>query len=112
MSGCPGSAPFPDLCRAANDQVRHDAPIRAAAMKEQAGSLGKTVTNKCAKKRVSKKQPKFVSPKVVKSPKVDKQIKEKPLTCPSHKTKEECDKNDCLWGKTNKCSKKRVSKKL
>jgi len=34
----------------------------------------------------------------------------KPLTCPSHKTKEECNLNDCVWGKTNKCSKKRSKK--
>ena len=33
------------------------------------------------------------------------------LKCLSYKTKEECDKYDCLWGKTGKCSKKRISKK-
>ena len=31
----------------------------------------------------------------------------KPAHCPSHKTKEECSQNDCVWGKTNRCSKKR-----
>jgi hypothetical protein len=50
-------------------------------------------------------------PKASMSPKVIKQTNQKTIQCTSHKTKEECDKNDCLWGKTNKCSKKRVSKK-
>lgn len=30
--------------------------------------------------------------------------------CPVHKVKEECEKNNCLWGKTGRCSKKRDPK--
>jgi hypothetical protein len=32
----------------------------------------------------------------------------KPLSCPSHKTKGDCILNDCTWGKTGKCSRKRT----
>jgi hypothetical protein len=28
--------------------------------------------------------------------------------CPSHKSKEDCPQPDCVWGKTNRCSKKRA----
>ena len=31
----------------------------------------------------------------------------RPVSCPSHKSQDICEKNDCLWGKTGKCSKKR-----
>jgi hypothetical protein len=60
---------------------------QAASLRSPASSPPKPQ----AKKRVSKKAA-------------------KPLTCPSHKTKEECNLNDCVWGKTNKCSKKRSKK--
>lgn len=30
--------------------------------------------------------------------------------CPAHKAKEECERNNCLWGKTGRCSKKRDAK--
>ena len=30
------------------------------------------------------------------------------VNCPSHKDKDECVKNHCCWGKTNRCSKKRI----
>lgn len=41
-----------------------------------------------------------------------KKSTKKATHCSSHKTKEECDKYECVWGKTGKCSKKRVSKKI
>jgi hypothetical protein len=31
----------------------------------------------------------------------------KPVSCASYKTKETCPPNECVWGKTNRCSKKR-----
>jgi len=52
------------------------------------------------------------SVKPTKQPNQSTKVKKvKFLPCPSHKTKEDCNRNDCLWGKTNKCSKKRVSRK-
>jgi len=30
--------------------------------------------------------------------------------CPVHKVKEDCERNNCLWGKTGRCSKKRDAK--
>ena len=30
--------------------------------------------------------------------------------CPAYKTEKECNEYDCFWGKTGKCSKKRISK--
>lgn len=56
-------------------------------------------TNRCSKKRSTRKQTKSIS-------------KAKNTNgCPSHKSKDECVKSNCVWGKTNRCSKKRVSKK-
>jgi hypothetical protein len=66
-------------------------------------------------KHVSAKLPKKMVKLPKKSTKPSKQLKHskkvKFLACTFHKTKEDCDKHGCLWGKTNKCSKKRVSKK-
>ena len=54
-------------------------------------------TNRCSKKRSTKKIPKS-------------KAKTTTHTCPSHKDKNECIKNNCVWGKTNRCSKKRGQK--
>jgi hypothetical protein len=59
-------------------------------------------TNRCSKKRSSRKQAKSKSKSKSKS--------NANVNCPSHKDKDECVKNNCVWGKTNRCSKKRVSK--
>ncbi len=40
------------------------------------------------------------------------QLSKKNIKCSTHPTKKECDKYDCLWGKTGKCSKKRIPGKL
>jgi hypothetical protein len=53
-------------------------------------------TNRCSKKRSTKKQPKT------------KSKSKSNVNCPSHKDKDECVKNHCCWGKTNRCSKKRI----
>lgn len=56
-------------------------------------------------------------PPKIKQLKKSKQSKQsiknkKDIHCPFYKTKEECGgKYECVWGKTGKCSKKRVSKK-
>lgn len=60
-------------------------------------------TNRCSKKRSTKKQPKSKSKTTAKS-------SANTHACPSHKDKNECVKNNCVWGKTNRCSKKRVTK--
>jgi hypothetical protein len=60
-------------------------------------------TNRCSKKRSTKKQPKTKSKTTAKS-------SANTHACPSHKDKNECVKNNCVWGKTNRCSKKRVTK--
>ena len=65
-------------------------------------------------KKSAKQPKKLVKPakksvKPTKQPKQSKKVKF--LPCPSHKTKEDCNRNDCFWGKTNKCSTKRVSRK-
>ena len=64
-------------------------------------------TNKCAKKRISKKQPK-VSQKPNPQPNEIEPIMEKPVQCISFKTSEDCGKNEiCSWSsKSNKCNKK------
>jgi hypothetical protein len=59
-------------------------------------------TNRCSKKRSSRKQ----TTSKLKS----KSKSNANANCPSHKDKDECVKNNCVWGKTNRCSKKRVSK--
>lgn len=47
------------------------------------------------------------------SPNKTRKVASKPsqqVNCPSHKTQAECPPSDCVWGKTGKCSKKRVKK--
>jgi len=61
-------------------------------------------------KRVSGKSHIFVVLPEVKQFKKSKHSTKKTIHCPYYKTKEECDKYECVWGKTGKCSKKRVSK--
>ena len=53
-------------------------------------------TNRCSKKRSTRKQTKT------------KTKSKSNVNCPSHKDKDECVKNHCCWGKTNRCSKKRI----
>lgn len=55
-------------------------------------------TNRCSKKRSTRKQTKTKTKTKSKSN----------VNCPSHKDKDECIKNHCCWGKTNRCSKKRI----
>jgi hypothetical protein len=43
--------------------------------------------------------------------KIQQLKKSKKLLCSSYKIKEECDTHNCVWGKTSKCIRKRVSKK-
>jgi hypothetical protein len=62
-------------------------------------------TNRCSKKRSTRKQAKTKSKTKSKS-----KSNANAHVCPSHKDKEECIMNNCVWGKTNRCSKKRVSK--
>ena len=62
-------------------------------------------TNRCSKKRSTRKQAKTKSKTKSKS-----KSNANAHVCPSHKNKEECIMNNCVWGKTNRCSKKRVSK--
>jgi hypothetical protein len=57
-------------------------------------------TNRCSKKRSTRKQTKT-------EPKIKSKSKSN-VNCPSHKNKDECVKNHCCWGKTNRCSKKRI----
>lgn len=44
------------------------------------------------------------------SPEQKKKVSKKQQGCTIHSSKEDCIENDCVWGKNNKCSKKRVSK--
>lgn len=60
------------------------------------------------KKRVSGKSHVFDMLPEVKQFKKSKQSTKKTVHCSYHKTKEECDKYECVWGKTDKCSKKRI----
>ena len=60
-------------------------------------------TNRCSKKRSTRKQAKTKSKTKSKS-----KSNANAHVCPSHKDKEECIMNNCVWGKTNRCSKKRV----
>ena len=91
-----------------------DKPIKYVSKKqpketEKLPKVDKSTDVKQPKKSV-KQAKKSVKP--TKQPKQSKKVKKvKFLPCPSHKTKEDCNRNDCLWGKTNKCSKKRVSRK-
>ena len=55
-------------------------------------------TNKCSKTRTSKKQTTRKPP----------QIPLATATCTSYTTETECSKNNCVWGKTQRCSKKRT----
>ena len=57
-------------------------------------------TNRCSKKRSTRKQTKTNTKSKSKS--------KSNVNCPSHKDKDECVKNHCCWGKTNRCSKKRI----
>ena len=60
-------------------------------------------TNRCSKKRSTRKQAKTKSKTKSKS-----KSNANAHVCPSHKDKEECIMNNCVWGKTNRCSKKRI----
>lgn len=73
------------------DELRREVATREAALASLADSPKKVKT---VRKRVSKKS--------------KPQQSATNATCPSHKTKEECTQSNCVWGKTNKCSKKRV----
>lgn len=64
-------------------------------------------TNRCSKKRSTRKHAKTKSKTKSKS---KSKSNANAHVCPSHKNKEECIMNNCVWGKTNRCSKKRVSK--
>ena len=59
-------------------------------------------TNRCSKKRSTRKQTK------TKTKSKSKSKSKSNVNCPSHKDKDECVKNHCCWGKTNRCSKKRI----
>ena len=70
-------------------------------------------TNRCSKKRSTRKQAKTKSKTKTKSKSksnANANANANAHVCPSHKNKEECIMNNCVWGKTNRCSKKRVSK--
>ena len=88
-----------------------DKPIKYVSKKQPKVDKSPEVKQPKVDKSPEVKQPKK-SVKPAKQPKQSKKVKKvKFLPCPSHKTKEDCNRNDCFWGKTNKCSKKRVSRK-
>jgi len=83
------------------DALRQEVATREAALAALEDSPKKVQkTRKVAANKASAAVPVQL---VVQSP-----VLAQPVHCPSHKTKEDCPQPDCVWGKTNRCSKKRA----
>ena len=91
------------------DELRREVAARKKA-------LASLASPKKTQKRASKTQsqrplsPRPLSPRPL-SPQPQSPPQSQQANCSSHKTKEQCPPADCVWGKTNRCSKKRNVKK-
>ena len=92
-----------------------------AARKKALASLASPKKAQKTQKRASKTQshrplsPRPLSPRPLSPrplpPRPQSPPQSQQANCSSHKTKEQCPPADCVWGKTNRCSKKRNVKK-
>ena len=86
------------------DELRREVAARKKA-------LASLASPKKTQKRASKTQSQRpLSPRPL-SPQPQSPPQSQQANCSSHKTKEQCPPADCVWGKTNRCSKKRNVKK-
>ena len=93
-----GPAYFYSPMDARVDELRREVAASEAALAALADSPKKT--RKVASKPKQPKQSKPSQPQPQPHP-------SQQANCALHKTKEECPPTDCVWGKTNRCSKKR-----
>ena len=94
------------------DELRQQVATREAALAALGDSPKKVQkTRKVAKASVAKASASAAVPVqlVVQSPVLAQPVasQAQQVHCPSHKSKEDCPSSHCVWGKTNRCSKKR-----
>jgi hypothetical protein len=88
------------------DELRRELATREAAL----ASLGESPKNVQKTRKVAAKASAVPVQLVVQSPVLAHPVasQAQQVHCPSHKYKEDCPQPDCVWGKTNRCSKKRA----
>ena len=80
------------------DELKREVAVREVALAAISSPQASPPKGKQTNRRAPKKQPKQAA---ASQPK---------LNCSSHKTKDACPPNVCVWGKSNRCSKKRTGK--
>ena len=91
------------------DELRREVAASEAALSalSSLSSLSSVADSTKNVKKTRKVASKSKQSKQSKQSNQSKQSKQSQANCASHNTKEECPPTDCVWGKTNRCSKKR-----